>query len=97
MSGLMNNFNLRFGNLGGFRGHTSTSGCPNTIVTQIHLYTESYMWCITGFNRSQSNANLEALLCLHYWLKLKTVNYVTVVNFLFVSATGVRCLSCPLL
>lgn len=49
MSGLMNNFNLRFGNLGGFRGHTSTSGCPNTIVTQIHLYTESYMWCITGF------------------------------------------------
>lgn len=52
MSGLMNNFNLRFGNLGGFRGHTSTSGCPNTIVTQIHLYTKSYMWCITGFNRS---------------------------------------------
>lgn len=50
MSGLMNNFNLRFGNLGGFRGHTSTSGCPNTIVTQVHLYTESYMWCITGFN-----------------------------------------------
>lgn len=97
MSGLMNNFNLRFGNLGGFRGHTSTSGCPNTIVTQIHLYTESYMWCITGFNRSQSNANLKVLLCLHYWLKLKTVNYVTVVNFLLVVATGVRCLSCPLL
>lgn len=55
------------------------------------------MWCITGFNRSQSNAHLKAPLCLHNWLKLKTVTYVTVVDFVCVSAASVRCLSRPLL